>query len=757
MILQTTALNATQVPFPPEHEKKSLTRAGARDRLVRSREPTGCVMSRLSASEPRRSSLRRLRPRENAATLLRGARVAALVLAAAALALGVAENAAAQTTLVSNVVETSGVAHISFDREGAQAFTTGATGATVSSVEIISSDTQGDDFDLSLCTTSANDRPTSTCTELTAPSSFAAGTLVFTAPANTTLDPTTTYAVLMTPESASVTIPGLGSDDEDTGGAMGWTIADTHEFRNSANDWRTSTPGGGRSMRIAIKGTLTASANAAPTVANPIDDQTAMAGTAFSYEFPANTFADTDTSDTLTYTATQSDDSALPSWLSFAPTTRTFSGTPAAAETVSVKVTASDGNGDSVSDTFDIVVSADTTTSVSRVLVSNVGKGAAGAEGLATNDFAQPFTTGDNADGYTLTSIELNLGRSASSRTPPTVTLHSGSATGTEVATFTGPAMLDDGLSTIRSYTFTPDTSVTLGTSTTYWVVAEGAVSWVSTHEASEDATPASGWSIGDNKEFRPASSTGGFTAETGNAPLKIRVKGAVAGTTPTNTAAMGAPTITGTAQVGETLTAVTTGITDADGLTSPTYTYQWIRVDGGTEADISGANSSTYTLDAADLGKTIKVKVSFTDDASNTETLTSAATATVTADTTATCTGMCLVSNVGQTGITDIEGLSSDDLAQSFTTGANATGLHPDQYRASPQRLWQSDNSYGEALQWVRKRNGGVHVYRPGNVGNRPGKLYVHAGYIRHSSYVNHLLGRRRGLCVLGKRHIHQ
>ena len=98
------------------------------------------------------------------------------------------------------------------------------------------------------------------------------------------------------------------------------------------------------------------------------------------------------------------------------------------------------------------------------------------------------------------------------------------------------------------------------------------------------------------------------------------------------NTAAMGAPTITGTAQVGQTLTAVTTGITDADGLTSPTYTYQWIRVDGTDEEDISGENSSTYTLDDADLGKTIKVKVSFDDDASNTETLTSAATVTVTA-----------------------------------------------------------------------------------------------------------------------------
>ena len=97
-------------------------------------------------------------------------------------------------------------------------------------------------------------------------------------------------------------------------------------------------------------------------------------------------------------------------------------------------------------------------------------------------------------------------------------------------------------------------------------------------------------------------------------------------------TPATGAPTITGTAQVGQTLTAGTTAIMDADGLTSVSYTYQWIRVDGGTETNISGATASTYTLVAADLGTTIKVRVSFTDDASNAETLTSAATAAVSA-----------------------------------------------------------------------------------------------------------------------------
>ena len=85
------------------------------------------------------------------------------------------------------------------------------------------------------------------------------------------------------------------------------------------------------------------------------------------------------------------------------------------------------------------------------------------------------------------------------------------------------------------------------------------------------------------------------------------------------NNLATGPLTITGTAQVGQTLTAGTTGIMDADGLTSVSYTYQWIRVaTDNTETNISGATASTYTLVAADQGTTIKVTVSFTDDAGN-------------------------------------------------------------------------------------------------------------------------------------------
>ena len=120
-----------------------------------------------------------------------------------------------------------------------------------------------------------------------------------------------------------------------------------------------------------------------------------------------------------------------------------------------------------------------------------------------------------------------------------------------------------------------------------------------------------------------------------------------------TNTPATGAPTISGTAQVGETLTADTSGISDTDGITGVSYSYQWTRNYGTSDTDIPGATSSTYTLADADLGKTIKVKVSFTDDADNEETLTSAATATVDAAPNSPATGPPSISGTAQVGET--------------------------------------------------------------------------------------------------------
>ena len=95
---------------------------------------------------------------------------------------------------------------------------------------------------------------------------------------------------------------------------------------------------------------------------------------------------------------------------------------------------------------------------------------------------------------------------------------------------------------------------------------------------------------------------------------------------TAVNDAATGAPAISGTARVGSELTAAEGTIADVDGLTSVSYSYQWIRVDGTDEMDITGAASSTYTLVAADQGKKVKVRLGFTDDDGTGEARTSAA-----------------------------------------------------------------------------------------------------------------------------------
>ena len=263
--------------------------------------------------------------------------------------------------------------------------------------------------------------------------------------------------------------------------------------------------------------------------------------------------------------------------------------------TVSVKVTASDGHGGSVSDTFDIVVSAAANT-------------------LATG---APTITGTAQVGQTLTAATTGI---------------------TDADGLTSP-----------TYTY-------------QWIRVDG------TDEADIVAANSSTYILVDADLGKTIKVKVSFTDDASNAEtLTSAATAAVAAAA--NTLATGAPTITGTAQVGQTLTAATTGITDADGLTSPTYTYQWIRVDGTDEADIVAANSSTYILVDADLGKTIKVKVSFTDDASNAETLTSAATAAVAAAANTLATGAPTITGTAQVGqtltagttaIMDADGLTS-------------------------------------------------------------------------------------------------
>ena len=180
------------------------------------------------------------------------------------------------------------------------------------------------------------------------------------------------------------------------------------------------------------------------------------------------------------------------------------------------------------------------------------------------------------------------------------------------------------------------------------------------------------------------------------------------------NNPATGAPTITGKAQVGETLTADTSGITDEDGLDSAVFSYQW-QADG---ADISSATSDTYTLADADEGKAISVAVSFTDDAGNEETLTSAATAAVDGKPNTPATGEPNINGtaqVGETltadtsGIADDDGLDNasfsyqwlaDDSNISGATGETYTLADADEGKAMSVKVsFSDDRGHGEEL----------------------------------------------------------
>ena len=150
------------------------------------------------------------------------------------------------------------------------------------------------------------------------------------------------------------------------------------------------------------------------------------------------------------------------------------------------------------------------------------------------------------------------------------------------------------------------------------------------------------------------------FTDDAGNAESLASAVTAQVEARP-NTPATSQPTISGTPQVDETLTADTANIGDQDGLTSVSYSYQWIA--GGS--DIGGATGSTHTLTASEQGQTIQVRITFTDDADNEETLTSEATVAVAAAANRAATGQPTISGtpqVGQTLTADSSGISDDD-----------------------------------------------------------------------------------------------
>ena len=102
---------------------------------------------------------------------------------------------------------------------------------------------------------------------------------------------------------------------------------------------------------------VTVPAAGAPTITDQTANQTWIQGHTISLALPAKTFTDPQ-SEALTYTASQSNGQALPSWLSFNATTKTFSGTVPAtgAQSLTLMVTATDASGASSAETFGVTI-----------------------------------------------------------------------------------------------------------------------------------------------------------------------------------------------------------------------------------------------------------------------------------------------------------------------------------------------------------------------------------------------------------------
>ncbi|MGD9685492.1 MAG: putative Ig domain-containing protein [Desulfobacter sp.] len=117
-----------------------------------------------------------------------------------------------------------------------------------------------------------------------------------------------------------------------------------------------------------------ANVNDAPELANPLADQDAKQGQAFSYQIPTNSFIDIDSGDSLSYTASMENGSPLPAWLTFDATTGTFSGTPDSASvgSIALNLTATDQSGASVADAFTITVTGGNSAPIATIDTANI-------------------------------------------------------------------------------------------------------------------------------------------------------------------------------------------------------------------------------------------------------------------------------------------------------------------------------------------------------------------------------------------------
>ncbi|MBY5440139.1 DUF4082 domain-containing protein, partial [Rhizobium leguminosarum] len=199
-------------------------------------------------------------------------------------------------------------------------------------------------------------------------------------------------------------------------------------------------------------------ANDAPVLAVQTATQNATTGSAFSFVLPTTTFTDVDSGETLAYSATAADGTALPSWLSFSASTRTFSGTPTTSGTYGVKVTATDLGGLAANESFNIAVSTAPTTyslfsASSTPTLTNLNDGQQLELGVKfTSNVAGDVTgirfyRGANDNGQNVVDLWTATGTKLGTATFTTTT-----ASGWQTVNFTNPVTIAANTTYVASY-----------------------------------------------------------------------------------------------------------------------------------------------------------------------------------------------------------------------------------------------------------------------------------------------------------------
>jgi Ca2+-binding RTX toxin-like protein len=418
----------------------------------------------------------------------------------------------------------------------------------------------------------------------------------------------------------------------------------------------TATDAAGESVQEAFSITV-ANVNDAPTVQNEVGNWVIDEDSAFSMTIPADVFADVDTGDSLSVSL-----SGVPAWLTYDPATGMLSGTPGNTDVGSYTLTLVADDGEATAEESFSITVANTNDAPTREveMADQVAD-----EGSAVN-FALPAGMFTDVDGDVLTltasmgdgtelpswlnfdaangtfsgtpggndagtlSITVTAtdasGASASdsfdlnvadiNATPGGVPMIGGTATEDQTLAADTSGVSDaDGLGTFSYQWLRDGIAITGATASTYTLDDADVgsrmsvqVSYTDAHGTSEgpltSAETAPVENVNDAPEGEPVI---GWTVS----QVQALAMSALAASEPT------APTFS----EGQTLTADTSRIRDPDGL-GP-FSYQWLR-NGNA---IGGATASSYTLDDADVGSQISLRVSYTDGHGTAESLTSAST----------------------------------------------------------------------------------------------------------------------------------